>query len=113
MQKISIKLSYTIKTKENSRQSPVKNVGGNKRGSEYNKFHFFSTFGKMKQKGCCLANQKLEAKEPMTNIKTGEIMERKEPEMESPNSIYAHFWLTLNKVFMEQTESNTGEAKRS
>lgn len=67
----------------------------------------------MKQKGCYLANQKLETKESMTNIKIGEIMQWKEPEMESPKSIYAHFWLTLNNVSMEQTESNTDKAKRS
>ena len=67
----------------------------------------------MKQQGCSLVNQKLETKESITNIKIGEIMEWKEPEMESPNSIYPHFWLTLSSVSMEQTESNTDKAKRS
>ena len=67
----------------------------------------------MKQQGCSLVNQKLETKESFTNIKIEEIMESKEPEMESPNSIYPHFWLTLSSVSMEQTESNTDKAKRS
>lgn len=75
-------------------------------------FHFFSTFGEMKQKSCYLVNQKLETKESMTIIKIREIMEWKEPETESPNSLYLHFSLTLNNVSMEQTESNVDKAKR-